>query len=335
LAVTITDVARLAGVCPATVSRYINGATNIDPKIRERVSSAMHELGYMPNTFAQSLRQNRSRTIGIIASDMSVDFFARLSREMEMGLLPNEYAAFSVSTYDQPEIEKNTLRLMASRRVDALLVCSSNQNDELLMEINKSGIPIILYDRRSRTIDFPTVYVDKRKAMILALDHLFALGHRNVAMITGARTLSTNYDRFMGMQDYAFDHGVASSNFVSRFGMYTPEYAEQAMDELMSMKTPPTAVICGSISNTVGVITYCRRKGLRFPDDISVISFGTFSYPQLVEPAITYISDGTEALAKALIDILMPVMNGGQIESGKSVVIEPELVIQKSCKKLI
>lgn len=330
MAVTISDVAKRAGVSTATVSRVINGATNVDGVLRGTVLRTMEEMGYVPNSIAQSLRHNRSRTIGITTSDLSIAFFPNVLKAVENAFLPLDYATLSSSTYDDPKNEKKILEHMLARRVDALVVNSTGQNEDLLRAAADAGTPVILYDRRSREHPFPSVYVNKQRSMELALDHLLGLGHRRVLLATGPRMLATNYDRFMGMQKYAFDHDLDPALFTARFGDFSVPFGMAVMAEIAHMPQRPTAVVTGSVAITAGIMMYCRDHGLSIPGDVALVSSGTFSYPSVVEPRLTYLDDCAQQIAEGLTRLLDLALRGEPLADGGRIEIDPVLHIGTS-----
>lgn len=330
MAVTINDVAKDAGVSIATVSRVINGRGSVNELLRKRVLEAIERLGYVPNSNAQALKQDCSKLIGITASDLSVSFFPEVVKRVEKTFLPAGYATIVSSTYDQPQNERIILEHMVARRVDALLVNSTGQNEGMLEQIAASGIPIILYDRRTRGRTFPAVYMDKQKAVYQAMEHLYGLGHRRVALVTGPNQLTSNYDRYMGLQGFAFDHGMNPSDCMAYFGVFSEGYGEEVMDEIMCMKERPTAVITGSISITAGIMCYCREHGLSIPGDIALVSSGNFIYNRAIGMDLTYMDDRVEGLSDGLIQMLRQTLQGGALSPDDQIILAPTLSVGTS-----
>lgn len=331
--IKISDVAKLAGVSTATVSRVINGAANVDGILRGKVLKAMSDLEYVPNTMAQSLRQKRSKIIGITASDVEVSFFPRIIKEAEKALQPKGYAVFSASTFDQPDNELKIIRQMLARRVDALLVCSTGQNEEFLQEISNSGIPVILYDRRPKNNVFPTVFVNKKKAVYLALNHLTAAGHKRIMLISGPRSLMTNYDRYMGLQKYVFEHNLDPADVTAQFDSFSIEYGREAVQKILAMPNRPTALITGSVAITAGVMMCLKENNLVIPDDMALVSSGTFTYPEIVEPRLTYIDDSAHEIAVKLLELLYTLLDGKSLRPDMQIEIEPVLHVGSSSSR--
>jgi len=330
LAVTINDVAKSAGVSIATVSRVINGRDSVNEQLKEKVLKAIGELGYVPNSNAQALKQDCSKLIGITASDISVSFFPEVVKRVEKAFLSAGYATIVSSTYDQAKNERTILEHMVARRVDALLVNSTGQNEDMLGQIAASGIPIILYDRRTRRHMFPSVYMDKQKAVYQAMEHLYSLGHRNIALVTGPKELTSNYDRYIGFQGFAFDRGLDPANAISCFGTFSEEYGGEIMDEIMRRKNRPTAVITGSISITAGIMKYCREHGISIPDDLALVSSGNFLYGSAIGMQLTYMDDRVEGLSDGIRQLLEQALQGEKLSPDHQIVLAPALCVGAS-----
>ena len=330
MAATISDVARSAGVSIATVSRVINNRGAVNQEMKRRVQRAVAELGYVPNSIARSLKQDCSKLIGITASDLSVAFFPQMVQGVEKYFLPKGYATIVSSTYDDAGNEESILHHLVSRRVDVLLVNSTGKNEDMLEQAAESGVPVILYDRRSRDHAFPSVYVDKQKSVYQAMDHLYSLGHRRIALVTGPKQLISNYDRCMGAQGFVLDRELEPSDLSIFFGAFSEQYGVQAMEEIMRMERRPTAVITGSISITAGIMRYCREHRLRIPEDLSIVSMGNFIYSNAVGMQLTYMDDRTEALAEAVIHMLEQALLGEKLSPNYQVVLDPRLCLGES-----
>lgn len=330
MAVTINEVAKRAGVSIATVSRVINGVDSVNPRMRERVLEAITELGYVPNSIAQSLKQNCSKTIGITVSDLSVAFFAEVIKGVEKTFLPQGYATIISSTYDDPKNERTILQHMMARRVDALLVNSTGANERLLAQVVASGTPVILYDRRPRGNMFPSVYANKQRGVYISLEHLMALGHRRIMLATGPKRLSSNYDRYIGVQEFIFDSGLDPADFSFRFGEFSFAQGVSLMEELMRMERRPTAVITGSIAITAGIMQFCREKGVRIPEDIAIVSSGNFLYGDVMGARLTYMDDCIPALSASVVALLERCLTGGPPAPDYQEILEQTLHIGES-----
>ena len=330
MAVTINDVAKSAGVSIATVSRVVNGRGSVNELLKNKVMQAIKELGYVPNSNAQALKQDCSKMIGFTASDLSGSFFPEVVKRVEKEVFSAGYATIISSTYDSAKNERNVLEHMISRRVDALLVNSTGQNEDLLKQIVEAGTPVILYDRRSLSHDFPTVYMDKQGAVYQAMDHLYGLGHRRIALVTGPESLTSNHDRYMGLQNFVTDRELDPTAAASYFGVFSEEYGYSIMEEFMQMPQRPTAVITGSISITSGIMRYCREHGISVPDDLSLVSSGDFIYGSAIGFKLTYMDDRVEELSDGVLRLLQQALQKDVILPNEQIVLPPQLCVGMS-----
>lgn len=333
MAVTIHDVAQAAGVSVATVSRVLHGAGTVNEQMCMRVRAAVRELGYVPNPVAQSLKQQCSRMIGITASDLSVAFFPEVVNGVEKAFSPKGYATIVSSTHDLPDNENTILQRMLARKVDALLVNSTGQNEDMLEKAAQAGTPVVFYDRRPRKPLFPAIYMDKSESMYMALDHLTGLGHKRIMLATGARMLTSNYDRYMGFQRFIFERGMDPANFVFRFGDFSYEHGGAVVKNILEMdeKVRPSAVITGSIVIAAGILAYCKDHGLSVPGDLALVSSGDFNYSSVMDFKLTYLDDRTQALSENAVRLIEDCLDGKkELTQDSSEMLKPVLHIGDS-----
>lgn len=332
MAVTIHDVAQAAGVSVATVSRVIHGAGSVNEKMCMRVRKAIKELGYVPNPVAQSLKQQCSRMIGITASDLAVSFFPEVVNGVEKAFSPKGYATIVSSTHDLPENENTILQRMLARKVDALLVNSTGQNEDMLEKAAQEGTPIIFYDRRPQKSIFPAVYMNKNESMYLALDHLTKLGHKKIMLATGSRILTSNYDRYMGFQRFIFERNMDPRNFTFRFGDFSYDHGGAVVKSILDMDADvrPTAVITGSIVITAGILSYCKANGISIPGDLALVSSGDFNYSAVIDFKLTYLDDRTELLSENAVRLIDRCLGGEKMPNDYCEVLMPILHIGDS-----
>lgn len=285
--VTIKDVAKIAGVSIATVSRVINGIDTVDEKLKDRVLQTINELGYKPNNLARSLKSDVTNTIGVVVSDISNQFFINVSRQIETIIRKNGYTMMIASTDSDIKKEIDIINMFAGKRVDGMVI-SPNSND-IADSIRDINCPMVAIDRKVLKNICDSVYVDKERSMYDIVQYLYARGHRNIAMVTGPKDLSSNYDRFNGYIKAHYDCGMEIDNKNIFFGLFTREFGNAAMSEIMSMENPPTAIISGSALITVGLLVHAKRNGIKIPEDISIISFGAIDLEDLIDCKVTYI----------------------------------------------
>lgn len=333
MGLTIKDVAKRAGVSIATVSRVINNKGLVIPETEQKVLSAIDELHYAPNAIAQSLKNRKSKLIGMLASDLSVSFFVGILQILERELMKAGYQIILANTYDSPETEAQLIGRMTQGHTDILLVNPTGGNDELLAKVQASGVHLLGYDRYPGNRQFPSVYVDKRQGIYMILSHLYSLGHRRMCFLSGPERLSTNQDRCAGIRQFLADYDLAEDSVVICQSEFTEFFAQQVAEEQQRGPNPPTAYITGSVSLATGIVKYCERRGVSIPEDLSIASFGTFRDYTIIKPSLLHIDDEYVAVARQLLRWIRALerTEGPAGESFADVVIPPRLICGDSC----
>lgn len=283
---TMKDVARVANVSVATVSRVINNVETVEENLRKRVLEAIDELGFQPNYLAKSLKNNSTNTIGVVVSDISNPFFIGVARQIEKVVRDKGYTMFMASTDSDHEKELEIIRMMVAKRVDGIII--SPDSNELEKVVRNLDCPTVAIDRKSLNNICDTVYTDKEVLMYKAVKHLAQKGHKNIAMVTGPKELSSNRDRFNGYFRAHYDLGmdVDISNII--FSEFTMETGKKAFKELMSKEKRPSAIIAGNALIAQGFISKAKDMNLRIPEDVSIISFGEIENQEIIEPVVSH-----------------------------------------------
>src|SRR6266508_4204214 len=199
-AVTLRDVARVAGVHPATVSRALNVETRalVNEETAKRVIDAAEELGYKPNRIARGLKTNRSYTVGVLIPDLTNPLFPPIVRGIEDRLGEAGYTSLIANTENDPERERSDVLALRARQVDGFITATARRDHELLWEMVAAGERVVLVNRRVADGSLPAVTGDDREGMRLAVEHITALGHSRIAHLGGPQEVSTGYQRHQG-----------------------------------------------------------------------------------------------------------------------------------------
>lgn len=303
MGVTIKDVAKQAGVSVATVSRVINRVPNINEEMKQSVLKSIDELGYKPNQLAKGLKNNITKTVGLIASDISDPFIMGVTRAAEKVLRAEGYSILMASTDNDEAKEEECIDMMASKCVDGLIICPTCK--DIAPSLSKLDCSIVSFDRNILNNIFDTVYVDKEKAMYDAIAYLINKGHTNIAMITGEKKLSTNYDRYNGYMRAFFDYDKVAQKGNLLFGSFSKEFGMQAIEQLMTRDNPPTAIVSGSATITLGILIKAHEMNISIPEDVSLVAFGTLEFQSLIEPAITHAKEMQEEVGNTVGNMLL------------------------------
>jgi|SRR5665647_271710 LacI family transcriptional regulator len=287
--VTIADVAELAGVHPATVSRALNGKTEsqVNALTAKRVRRAAKQLGYSPNVVARGLRTSLSMTIGVIIPDLTNPIFPPVVRGIDSYLAPQGYSAVIVNTDGRDEAERVLFQSLMERQVDGFIIATDHKDHPLLLEAYERGVKVVLVNRASKEVPYSAVIGDDGHGIRAAVDHLVRLGHRSLLHLAGPAGLSTSRIRAQAFSAACAAQPGLSARIVAAEA-YSVEAGQAAMDAVLgSAGQPVTAVVAGNDLLALGVYHSLRLNGVRCPEDVSVTGFNDMPFAGDFQPALT------------------------------------------------
>ncbi len=328
---TIKDVAKEANVSVATVSRVINNVQTVDKELRIRVEEAIKKLDFKPNQIAKSLKQDITNTVGVVVADISNSFFSGVIRQIERVINPEGYALIMASTDGNCQKEKDAIEMMHAKRVDGLVVCHVSNDIETI--IKSISCPVISFDRSTLSHLCDTVYVNKERSMYDAVTYLLKKGHRDIAVISGAKSLSTNFDRYIGYMRAYFDWDVVARKENIYFGEFTKEYGKRSFEAIMQNAHRPTAIVTGSADITEGILAKAKELNVRIPEDISLVSFGAISFQDVLDLKITYVDEMYMEIGKNIGEMMLSRLKSPNI-SPRLNVLESGIISGNSVKSL-
>jgi LacI family transcriptional regulator len=307
---TMADVARSAGVSVATVSHVLNGTRPVLPHTRQAVLDAMDELGYTPNTLARSLVTSRTRSIGLAVSAISNPYFTEILQGVEAATLEHGYSLLIADPHDDPVHERKVVQLLHERRVDGMIVAPSADPRELLAYLGRHQVPAVLLDRvvdsaADSSFRFDQVCADSVEPVARLVTHLAGLGHRRIAMIAGLPGLSTTSERLTGYRDGLATAGLAHDELLVMHGDSESTGAEEATAALLSLASPPTALVTANNAMTIGALRALRDRGLSVPDDIALCCFDDFAWADLFSPRLTAIAQPSREIGAEAVRVLL------------------------------
>jgi LacI family transcriptional regulator len=287
---TIKDVAQDAGVSTATVSHVLNGTRPVSKELAERVRKSVAKLDYHPDRVARSLRTQRTHAIGLIVSDISNPFFSVLVRGAEDAASELGYSIMISNTDEDPKKERLHVTALRQRRIDGLLIAPTDGADENVRLLEASGIPFVFVDRRIEGVRATSVLSDNVGGAYAATQHLLEHGHKRIGIILGLVRTSTSRERHQGYRAALEEAGAAEEASLVVRGDYRIAGGLQACNELLDLPNPPTAIFSLNNLMAIGVLSAIRERGMRFPDDVSLISFDSpWWMDHVMSPALTYV----------------------------------------------
>jgi LacI family transcriptional regulator len=330
--VTIIDVAKRAGVHWSTVSRALNPEKRhlISPEMIERVAACVQELGYRANALASGLRTQRSRTIGVIVSNLGDPVHPPIVRAIEDRFAEIGYVTLVGNTDNHPARQAALIDRFIGQGVDGLIVATFFRNDPIISTCLEAGLPTVAVFRDPEDEFVPSVRVDDAKAMEIAVHHLAGLGHRHIGHIAGPQNVSTGYYRCRGFRRACRSlakQGVTAS--VTYGKEFTIEDGEIACRTLLSEHEGITGIVAANDMLAVGALRHLEARKIRCPGDISMIGMNDMPFMDSIAPALTTIRTPTADLGKHAAEILVAMIHGAAVEN-RRVVLNPELVVRNS-----
>lgn len=333
MAVTITDVAFKAGVSKSTVSCYLNGRyESMSPETRERITAVISELEYRPNALARSLKQKRTHTIAAIVANILNPFSTSVIRGAEDCCKKAGMNLILCNADDDPAKEKEYIEMLLSKQVDGLIINTTGFNNIYIKDVSLHT-PVVLIDRKVPEIQCDTVAVNGSAGSRLAVEHLLALGHRNITMFTlPYHGISPREERVEGFKQALRLHSLP---FLSSSLVETETDEDSLLGclaRLMRESSRPTAIFGANNLMTMAVIKAAKKLKLVIPDDIAIIGFDDWEWAPLVEPPVTVVAQPTYAMGeKAAATLLQRIKSGKRNKKPVLIVYEPELIPRKSC----
>ncbi len=332
MAVRLKDIARDLGVSLITVSKALRGMEDISEETRQRVLKRMAELNYRPNMLARGLASGKSYTVGLVVPDLLHPFFAEFAKSLNGVLRSHSYGLILASSEEDPEIEKQEIRNVLARGVDALLVASCQPTLQGFYGIDDQRTPFILIDRNFPYLRAHFVGTDDYAAGLAATRHLISTGKRRIAHIAGP-DLAPGVDRQRGYRDALREAGVAirepyilSNSRVEELG---EDVGCQVMRKLLQKKPRPDAVFCYNDLTAIGAMYATLEAGLSIPGDIAFVGCGNIRYSDYLRVPLSSIDQSTgqlgEQAGKLALDLI-----GKRIAVPKHIRVEPRLVVRAS-----
>ena len=298
----------------------------------EAVLKAMRELGYKPNRVARRLRtrDSSSHLLGLIIPNIQNTFFADLARGVEDVAYKSNYAVL-LCNYDEDEAkERFYLDVMQSESVDGIILPPIHENDPAVLQVVRTGTPVVCVDRSLSSGNLDKVEVDNHTGALKAVEHIIAQGHKRIGLIGGPADSSTGRERLRGYKDAHAQAGLPVKSELVRFGDFKQESGQTLAHELLSLDDPPTALFACNGLMTAGALEAIAARGLRIPKQIAIVGFDELPLSSVFNPPLTVVRQPAYEVGKYAAELLLK-----RIEDAKrpatSLKLMPELIIRKSC----
>ncbi|MET3523232.1 LacI family DNA-binding transcriptional regulator [Mesorhizobium abyssinicae] len=329
---TIADVARYAGVSVATVSHVMNRTRHVEPETAERVRAAIAALRYSPNSLARSLRRGETKTIGLLLPDNSNPFFASVARQIEDAGFVAGYTVILCNSDGSAEKEERYLSVLMAKQIDGLIFAGSSDHAGVFSRL-APDVPAVLLDREIHSVHVDSVLVDHDHGGYLAGRYLVGLGHKRIGVIGGPRDSSSSPARLRGFTRALQEAGVDLPASAVVDSDYHFAGGRLAMERLLTQAPDITAVFACNDLMAMGAVTALRSRGLRVPDDMSMIGFDDIPYAVTTWPPLTTIAQPVEKIGTRAVSLLLERVAEPAAHSRREILM-PVLVERESCAPL-
>jgi LacI family transcriptional regulator len=333
---SIHQLAADLGLSISTVSRALNGYTDVAPQTRERVAKRAAEIGYKPHAGARSLKSGKAHAIGVIlpTDDHSGHFISGLYSNLLGGIaIEVDGAGYSLfaTTHMTPSMESELQRyesLIRSRWVDAFVVVRTLIGDPRVQLLQERGIPFVTYGRSQLAQDHPWVDTDNEGAFFQSTQRLIDLGHRRIALLNGMEGYTFAVLRQTGFERAMQHNGLAvAPNWVLHGGLTEPTGYALAL-QVLAQETPPTALLCATDAMAIGAIAACRSKGLQVGRDVSIIGYGDSDASRYCDPPLTTVGHQVFENGRHIGQLLLELLSGQP--PSRTHYLEPVVVVPRA-----
>jgi LacI family transcriptional regulator len=327
---TILDVARIAHVSTATVSRVLNSPEKVRAETRQRVFRAMDVCRYKYNALARDFATKRSHTLGLILPSITNPIFAESTRGVQDFASEHGYQVILGNSYYQYEKEARLVDLLRERQVEGLLITTTDLKGEILRNLVHERFPFVLLYSTVRKGPLCAVGVDNFLGGYRATEHLIMRNHRRIAMLAGSFHFSDrSFHRWHGYKKCLKDHNIPYDPILLRQTDYSLASGKEGAIKLLSLRKPPTAIFCSNDFIALGAIEGARQMGLRLPEQLSIVGFDDMEISSFVTPSLTTIRQPAYAMGKLAAKALVQRLNN-ELSKPVHKLLETSLVIRES-----
>lgn len=338
-AVTIKDIAKALGLSTSTVSRALRDSYEISPETKKKVLEYSEKINYRPNPIALSLKEKRSRSIGIVVCEIANSFFSQIINGIESIAYDKGYNVIITQSHESYEREILNVQYLASRSIDGLLVSVSSETQDMehLKALHDRGFPIVFFDRVVDELQTHKVIVDNFKGAYDATEHLVKSGFLNIAALAGSEYLSITKERLDGYrkaledQDRNYDKNLVQ--YCLHGGMLYEE-VETALEYLLQLPNKPDAIISSADKLTTNCMRYFKKHKIRIPEDVALIGFSNLDMTDLLSPSLSVVRQPAFEMGQIATELLIQ-----QIESKRPVkdferrTLPPQFFARESSEK--
>ena len=330
---TIKDIAKLANVSTATVSRVINDYPYVNEETKKRVQKIILKTDYQPNALARSLVTKKSGMIGVIVWDLASPFFSEIVREIGIECRDKNYQPIFCSTDGDNKIQEEYIELLLQKNIEGFLFATAHMHDPQIERLVLKGHPpVVLIDRRLQTELADYVTIDNVEGAFMATKHLINHGHKRIACISGPENSSSGFERLEGYKKALTESNIPIDQNLIIPGNFLRVGGYKAAENILSLKEKkPTAIFCSNDFMALGMLELFGKRGIRVPQDIALVGFDDINISSLHFIRLTTISSRKTNVVKNAIEILIKKISNPDDKTHYGIKIKPKLIIRNSC----
>jgi len=336
VSVTIKDIAKIAGVSYATVSRALNDHSEVSEKTKEKIIQITEVMGYSPNAIARGLVRKNTNTIGLLIPDITNPYFPEVARGVEDYAISHGFNVFLCNTNWEEKKEYDYIRVLREKRVEGLVVAPVSISSHQKIEEADLKTPVIYIGSKSGDKNENYVILDNAKAAFMATEYFIELGHENIGFIGGYENSSSNVDRVKGYRDALKKHCLEKEINVVKSSSYKRSSGYALALELIKEGRVPSAVLAANDIIALGVIEALETHGYTVPGDVSVIGFDDILFASLPKINLTTVAQPKYEMGGVAAKILLQLIGCNNVDGDKILnqyIVEPKLIIRGTCRK--
>ncbi|HEY1054589.1 MAG TPA: LacI family DNA-binding transcriptional regulator [Emticicia sp.] len=312
-AITIKDIAKALNLSTSTVSRALRGSYEINPETKKLVLEYAEKMNYHPNPIALSLKENRSRAIGVIVPEIANNFFSQAINGIEAVAYNRGYHVVIFQSHESYARERSNIQHLVGRKVDGVLISLSGETTDVshLQEIQKRGVPLVVFDRISNEIEANKVIADNFQGAFQATEHLIRSGRKRIAHITSPSLLYTTNERLEGYKAALEKYEIPFDTNLVRYCGFAPEEARQVIFELLDTQKPD-AIFTASDRLALDSFAAVKAKGINIPEQVAFIGFTNLQVAHLLDPPLSTVVQPAFEIGKTAAEMLLDTINNKQ-----------------------
>ena len=326
---TIKDVAAMAGVSTATVSRALSEPDKVTEETRERVLQAVKASGYKMNTAARQFRRQRTETVLVVVPDIGNPFFSNIIQSIEACAQQHNYRVVLGETDTESSEADSYAGYMRQRHVDGTILLTAEGIENFVAK--DAGIPVVMACEYLAKSPCPTVRIDNVRAAEDAVNHLLEFGHKRIAYINGPASSPLSKDRLKGYRRALKSAGISVENELLTRGDYSPGSGYLCAHQLLALDHPPTAIFTASDPMAIGVMRAASERRYKIPEQLSLVGFDDIRFAEFMTPGLTTIHQPRELIGSTAMELLLQLLDGTTPQH--DTVLQHELVIRESTAK--